>query len=55
MVPYPSRMPLPRRTPPYQLSASGVEGFHTVRGGIAPMNHRFRARFVELVYVWKYL
>ena len=48
MVPYPPRMPLPRRTPPYQLLASGFEGFHTVRGDFAPLNHHFRARFVEL-------
>ena len=31
----------------------GVGGFHTVRGGIDPMNNLFCARFVRLVDAWK--
>ena len=29
-------------------------GFHTVRGGIDPGDHRFRPRDVGFVDVWKY-
>ena len=36
-------------------AVSGVGGFHTVRGGIDPMDHRFRARFIGLVDVSRYL
>ena len=28
-------------------------GFHTVRGGIDPVNHRVRSRFVGGIGVWK--
>ena len=51
--PYASRMPLAPRVPANQRSASGVEGFHTMHSGIDPMSHRFRARFVGPVDVWK--
>ena len=34
------------------LRISG-RGFHTVRGGIKPWDHRFRPRFVGVVDEWK--
>ena len=49
--PYPRLIPLAPRTPANQRSASGVGGFHTVRGGIDPGGHRFFPRFVGFVEV----
>ena len=40
MGPYPPRVALPLRTPGW--------GFHIVRGGIDPGDHRFRPRMLEL-------
>ena len=45
MEPYPHRVALALRTPGW--------GFHTVRGGIKPDDHRFRSWFVGVADVWK--
>ena len=42
---YPPRVVLALRTPGW--------AFRIVRGGIDPGDHRFRPRFVGVVYVWK--
>ena len=47
------RMTLAPRAPTNERSACGVGCFRTVRDGIDPMNHRFRAQCVGLVDVWK--
>ena len=41
---YPSRVSLALPTPGW--------GFHTVRGGSDPGDHRFRPRFIGVAHVW---
>ena len=44
---YPPRAALDIRTPGWGLASSQCDwGFHTVRGGIDPGNHRFGPRFL---------
>ena len=45
MASYPPRVTLALRTPRWSI--------HTVRGGIDPVDHRFRPRFVGVVDVGK--
>ena len=52
LAPHPLRVALALRTQTNQQSDRGW-GFHTVRRGIDPGNHRFRPRFVGIVDVWK--
>jgi len=50
---YPPRVEVAPRVSANQSSASGVGGFHTVRGGIDPGDHCFCPRFVGTVEAWK--
>ena len=51
MEPYPPREAVAPRPSANYRTASGVGGFHTVRAGIDPGDHRFRPRFVVVVEI----
>ena len=54
MEPYPPRVALALfLSPSHSAISRWGWGFHTVLGGIDPRDHRFRARVVGVVEIWK--